>query len=68
MQNRPSSQTGPALGRRIVAAALAAGALFAPPARAADPFLAHEVRFLNAFAPGGTSDLIGRILAEQLGR
>ena len=36
-------------------------------AQAADPpFLQREVRFLNAFAPGGTSDLIGRILAEQL--
>lgn len=31
-----------------------------------DAFLRREVRFLNAFPPGGTSDLLGRILADQL--
>jgi tripartite-type tricarboxylate transporter receptor subunit TctC len=47
---------------RIATALLAAGAALGSPARAAeDPFLTREVRFLNAFAPGGTSDLLGRI-------
>jgi tripartite-type tricarboxylate transporter receptor subunit TctC len=32
----------------------------------AQSFPAKEIRFLNAFPPGGTSDLIGRILGEQL--
>ncbi|SHK37440.1 Tripartite-type tricarboxylate transporter, receptor component TctC [Roseomonas rosea] len=55
---------------RFAAAAFAAGALLAPAASdAADPpFVSREVRFLNPFAPGGTSDLIGRILADQLGK
>ncbi|NMJ43372.1 tripartite tricarboxylate transporter substrate binding protein [Roseomonas sp. JC162] len=53
--------------RRLGLAALAiAGLGAALPAAAQQPFLNREVRFLNAFAPGGTSDLLGRILAEQL--
>src|SRR3712207_1292273 len=57
------------LVRRIAAALLAVGAALGSPARAAeDPFLTREVRFLNAFAPGGTSDLLGRILADQLSK
>ncbi len=57
------------LVRRIATALLAAGAALGSPARAAeDPFLTREVRFLNAFAPGGTSDLLGRILADQLSK
>jgi len=55
--------------RRGLAALLGAAALFAPlAARAADPPFTRDIRFLNPFAPGGTSDLIGRILAEQLGK
>jgi tripartite-type tricarboxylate transporter receptor subunit TctC len=54
---------------RIATALLAAGAALGGPARAAeDPFLTREVRFLNAFSPGGTSDLLGRILADQLSK
>lgn len=53
--------------RRLALAALAACAPLA--ARAAEPaFPVREIRFLNPFAPGGTSDLLGRILAEQLTR
>ena len=33
---------------------------------AAQDYPTRDIRFLNAFAPGGTSDLLGRILAEQL--
>jgi tripartite-type tricarboxylate transporter receptor subunit TctC len=52
------------------AAALVASLLGALPAaaQAQDNFPARDIRFLNAFAPGGTSDLLGRILAEQLSR
>ncbi len=55
---------------RRAAVALVAAALpaLATPgsASAQEGFIRREVRFLNAFAPGGTSDLLGRILAEQL--
>jgi len=46
---------------------LAAAALSMPlPAAAQDQFPQREIRFINAFPPGGTSDLLGRILADQL--
>lgn len=50
--------------RSFVLSGLAASALAAP-ARAQQ--LRQEVRFLNGFPPGGTSDLLGRLLAEALG-
>ncbi|PZW50495.1 tripartite-type tricarboxylate transporter receptor subunit TctC [Humitalea rosea] len=53
--------------RRVAAVLFAAGTLFATSANAADPaFPNRSIRFLNPFSPGGTSDLIGRILADQL--
>lgn len=55
--------------RKGFTAALAAALAMLPVAAWAQPqgpFLQREVRFLNAFAPGGTSDLLGRILADQL--
>ena len=52
---------------RSVAAAAAAIALSsAVPAVAQDQFPQREVRFINAFSPGGTADLLARILADQL--
>ena len=55
--------------RGLACAMLAAAAFLAPaPSRAADPPFTRDIRFLNPFAPGGTSDLLGRILAEQLSR
>ncbi|MBI0538142.1 tripartite tricarboxylate transporter substrate binding protein [Roseomonas sp. KE2513] len=57
------------LSGRIAAALLSVGIGLAPAAApAADPPFTREVRFLNPFAPGGTSDLIGRILADQLSK
>ena len=57
----------PSTIRRLGLAALAAAGLgVAAPASAQQAFLNREVRFLNAFPPGGTSDLLGRILADQL--
>ena len=50
--------------RRIIAAALALLAA-ALPARAQE-FPAKEIRFLCGFAPGGTCDLLSRIMAEHL--
>ncbi|WP_338664507.1 tripartite tricarboxylate transporter substrate binding protein [Pararoseomonas sp. SCSIO 73927] len=53
----------------IAAAAFAAGIALSPAAgRAAEPGFTRDIRFLNAFAAGGTSDLIGRILADQLSK
>ncbi|HEY4254331.1 MAG TPA: tripartite tricarboxylate transporter substrate binding protein [Roseomonas sp.] len=52
--------------RALYAALVAALAALPIAAQAEDAFLRREVRFLNAFAPGGTSDILGRILADQL--
>ncbi len=52
--------------RSVAAAAAVAALSSAVPAAAQDQFPQREVRFINAFAPGGISDLLGRILADQL--
>jgi tripartite-type tricarboxylate transporter receptor subunit TctC len=49
--------------RMLLAAALLLAALL--PARAQD-FPSRDIRFLCGFAPGGTCDLLSRILAEHL--
>ena len=46
-------------------AAVAAALVFSLPAAAQQ--LKGDVRFLNGFPPGGTSDLLGRLLAEAIG-
>jgi len=57
--------------RRTLCATMAAAAcalLAGAPAAAAEQFPQREIRFINAFSPGGTSDMLGRILAEQLSK
>src|SRR3954471_13181545 len=51
--------------RTLLAAFAAASALTAFPVGAQQ--LKSDVRFLNGFPPGGTSDLLGRLMAEALG-
>jgi tripartite-type tricarboxylate transporter receptor subunit TctC len=64
---QPTPRRG--IARTIAAAMLTAAAMLVPlAAHAADPPFTRDIRFLNPFAPGGTSDLLGRILAEQLGK
>ena len=51
--------------RTVLAAFAAAGIVAAYPAGAQQ--LKSDVRFLNGFPPGGTSDLLGRLMAEAIG-
>ena len=53
------------MSRRVIAAALLLLASASLPARAQE-FPGREIRFLCGFAPGGTCDLLSRILAEHL--
>jgi tripartite-type tricarboxylate transporter receptor subunit TctC len=48
-------------------AALAALSVVVPAARAADDWPARPVRFIIPFPPGGSNDIIGRLLALHLG-
>ena len=54
-------------GLKALVLALAAVAGFAGPAPA-QTFPSKEIRFINGFPAGGTSDIIGRVLAEQLSK
>jgi tripartite-type tricarboxylate transporter receptor subunit TctC len=52
--------------RRHFCAAL--GAAFVPAAWAQPAYPSKTVRFINSFPPGGPSDILGRALAEALGK
>ena len=53
--------------RGLKALVLALAMAAAVPAMA-QTFPSKEIRFINGFPAGGTSDIIGRVLAEQLTR
>src|SRR5436190_15558157 len=42
-------------------------AIFAPPALAQQPYPAKAVKLIVAYPPGGTSDIVGRALAQSMG-
>jgi tripartite-type tricarboxylate transporter receptor subunit TctC len=56
----------PALRRRSVLGAAAAAALAAPSIGQAQAYPARSVRVVNAYSPGGTADVICRILCGAL--
>jgi tripartite-type tricarboxylate transporter receptor subunit TctC len=52
----------------IAAAAIGAGALaLAGPARAADPYPSKLVKVVVGYAPGSSTDIVGRLVATKLG-
>lgn len=52
--------------RRLVIAALAALSALAVPA-AAQPFPSRPIHLIVAYAPGGTGDVVARVIADRLG-
>jgi len=58
----------PTRRQALATLALSFGAVAAPAiARAAGPVLTRDVRLICPYAPGGTVDLLGRMLAEAIG-
>lgn len=54
--------------RKALAAALMGAASLGSAAYAADDYPTKVVRMVVPFPPGGTSDFVGRVVAEQLGK
>lgn len=54
--------------RRRLLTLAAASACLAPTVRAATPWPTRQVRIVVTFPPGGSSDIVARVLAELLGR
>ena len=52
--------------RSVLCLTLAIGVAFAPPSRAADTYPDHKIRVIVPFAAGGPTDVIARMVAEQL--
>jgi tripartite-type tricarboxylate transporter receptor subunit TctC len=55
------------LVRLVVLGALIRGATAAPPAQAQEAYPTHAIHFIVPFPPGGSSDVIARLLAQKLG-
>ena len=54
--------------KRLVALVSMLAVALAAPAFAQANFPSRQIRFVNGFPAGGTSDIIGRVLAEQLSK
>ena len=53
--------------RSIIAAALVALSIAAPLPAAAQPFPNRPIHLIVAYSPGGTGDVVARVIADRLG-
>src|SRR6218665_2237392 len=54
--------------RLLAPLALLAPGLFSGPARAQDGWTAHRIHMVVPYPPGGSSDILGRLVADRLAK
>jgi len=62
----PSPACGRGVGDRAIPILLAFGVILTPPLVVAQPYPTRAIRIIAPFAPGGGSDLVARLMAQQL--